>query len=331
MRTADYLKNGFVFCQCFILALLIVSCSQEEKPSFFIGTGGVAGNYQNVGLALRRIFNDDSATSGFRFNDRMSSGSVANINALSRGEIQLGIAQADHQYQAVNGLDDWMDKGPQKELRSIFNLYAESVTLVAGADTGIQSMEDLRGRKVDIGAPGSGTRGNAIDGLRAAGIDWQSDIEVFENSLDDRLANFMRGEIDAFFYTAGHPNKEIKFATFSVRGARIIPLENIDNLIKFNPFYSRKLIPSETYPRANNDIDIETIGVNATLLTSSKVSEDVVYAITKAVFENVKLSTDFRYEFGALRSNQFLNGLSAPIHPGALKYFREAGISIPSP
>ncbi len=331
MNTANYLKRGIAFCQCVVLAFLTVSCAKEEVPSYVIGTGGLAGNYHSVGLALRRILATDPATSDLKFDERTSSGSVSNIDAIARGEIQFGIAQADHQYQAVNGLDEWSDKGPQTELRAIFSLYADSVTLVAGADTDIRSMEDLKGKRVDIGAPGSGTQSNAIDGLRGAGIDWQKDIEVSQAKLDDRLTMFMRGEIDAFFYTVGHPNMEIKFATFSVRGARIIPLTDIDSLIDSSPFYSRLLIPSGTYPMANTDVDIETIGVYATLLTSAQVSEDVVYAITKAVFENVESSTDLRSEFGALLSDQYSNGLTAPMHPGAAKYYREVGISTPSP
>lgn len=331
MNTVKYLKRGIAFCQCFVLAFLAVSCAKEEAPSYLIGTGGLAGNYHSVGLALRRILANNPATSELQFDERTSSGSVSNINAIVRGEIQFGIAQADHQYQAVNGLDEWSDKGPQTELRAIFSLYADSVTLVAGADTDIRSMEDLKGKLVDIGAPGSGTLSNAVDGLRAAGIDWQKDIEVSQANLDDRLAMFMRGEIDAFFYTVSHPNIEIKFATFSVRGARIIPLNDIDSLIDSSPFYSRVLIPSGTYLMANNDVDIETIGVYATLLTSAQVSEDVVYAVTKAVFENVESSTDLRSEFGALLSDQFSKSLTAPMHPGAAKYYREVGISIPSP
>jgi TRAP transporter TAXI family solute receptor len=331
MNTAKYLKPGIAFCQCVVLAFLAVSCAKEEVPSYVIGTGGLSGNYHSVGLALRRILANNPATSELPFDERTSSGSVSNINAIGRGEIQFGIAQADHQYQAVNGLDEWSDTGPQTELRAIFSLYADSVTLVAGADTDVRSMEDLKGKLVDIGAPGSGTRSNAIDALRAAGINWQKDIEVSQANLDDRLAMFMGGEIDAFFYTVGHPNTEIKFATFSVRGVRIIPLNDIDSLIDSSPFYSRVSIPSGTYPMAKNDVDIETIGVYATLLTSAQVPEDVVYAITKAVFENVESSVDLQAQFGALLSGQVSKSLTAPMHPGAAKYYREVGISIPSP
>ena len=331
MNTAKYLKRVTACCQCFVLAFLAVSCAKEEEPSYVVGTGGPAGNYHSVGLALRNVLADIPATSELRFDVKTSPGSVSNINAIARGEIQFGIAQTDHQYQAVNGLDEWRDNGPQTELRAIFSLYADSVTLVAGADTDIRSMEDLKGKRVDIGAPGSGTRSNAIDVLRAAGIDWQKDIEVSQANLDDRLAMFMRGRIDAFFYTVGHPNTEIKFATFSVRGARIIPLNNTDDLIDSSPFYSRALIPSGTYPNANNDGDIKTIGVYATLLTSAQVSEDVVYAITKAVFENAESSTELRSLLSAPLSDQFSKNLTAPIHPGAAKYYREIGAIAPSP
>jgi TRAP transporter TAXI family solute receptor len=329
MSTANFLKRRLIYCQFLIVAFLIISCSKEQAPTFIIGAGSVEGSYWKTSLALRRILVDDPATSGFRFDQEASSGSVSNIDAIAAGDIQFGIVQADDQYQAVMGLEEWEGKGPQEELRAVFSLYVESVTLVAGADTDIRSVEDLKAKRVDIGAPGSGTRRNAIDGLRAGGVDWKNDIEAYEESLEDRLAKFMRGEIDAFFYTAGHPNKEIKFATVSVRGARIIPLVNLDSLIESTPFYFKTLIPSETYPKAENDIDIATIGVNATLLTSSRVSEEVVYAITKAVFENVEASTSFQPEFGALLSNHFLDGLTAPIHPGALKYYREIGVSIP--
>jgi len=330
MSTVSNVKQGLLFCQVVSLALLVASCSKEEPPSFSIGTGGVAGSYRDVGLTLARIVNENRASDDFKLETEISSGSVSNINAIAAGDTHFGIAQADHQHQAVKGLGEWTDKGPQEDLRAVFSMYAETVTLVAGGDSDIRSINDLKGKLVDIGSSDSGTRRNAIDALRAAGIDWKNDIQAHEESLDDRLAKFMRGELDAFFFTVGHPNKEIKFATFSVRGARIIPLENIDSLISENPYFSRTLIPSKLYPMAHNDVDIETIGVNATLLTSAKVSEDVVYAVTKAIFENLESLPDFNAGFNALLNDKFLEGLTAPIHPGALKYYREIGLHIPS-
>ena len=330
MSTTRNAIQGLLFCQVVSLAFLFASCSKEEVPSLRIGTGGMEGTYLVAGRALARVVNANWAMTGFQLKSEMSSGSVSNINAIAAGNIQFGIAQADHQYQAVKGTGDWSDRGPQEDLRAVFSIYTESVTLLAGGDSDIRSINDLKGKIVDIGSSGSGTRRNAIDVLRAAGIDWRNDIQAREESLEGRLAKFMGGELDAFFYTVGHPNLETKFATFSVRGVRIIPLTNIDRLIAENPYFLRVLIPTELYPMARNKADIETIGVNAALLTSAKVPEEVVYAFTRAVFENLEALTDLNTKFDALLDDKFLEGLTAPIHPGALKYFREIGLQIPS-
>lgn len=311
------------------IVMQAVSCTQQETPSFSISTGGMEGKYEDVGNTLARTVNANRVANGFELKDELSSGSIANINALAVGDAQFGIVQADHQYQAVNGLGPWRDAGAQSELRTVFSLYPESVTLVAGGDTGIESVADLVGKVVDIGAPDSGTRQNAIEALTAAGIDWQTDLKVRGENLDERLARFMNGELDAFFYTAGHPNKEIKFATLSVRRARLIPLDNIDTLVAGNPYFSRTSILAGTYPRAFNNINIETVGVFATLLASASVPDDVVYTVTRAVFENLETLSGHDADFSALRSDRFLEGRTAPIHPGALRYYREKGLQIP--
>lgn len=329
MSTISNVKKSFLFFPVVSLILLITSCVNENIPLYSLGSGGGAGNYLDVGMALTRVVNKNQVINGFQLEEIISSGSVSNIDEIAAGNIQFGIAQADHQYQAVNGLGEWKDKGSQENLRAVFNLFSEAVTLVAGVDSGIRSINDLKGKHVDIGSPGSGSRQNAIDALRAAGIDWNKDIQAHEESLDDRLSMFMRGELDAFFFTVSHPNKEIKFATFSVRGARIIPLTNIDSVMAANPYYSRVSIPATLYPMLKSQVDIETIEVNAALLTSVNVSEDVVYAFTKTVFENLDALTKYNPELNGLRNNKFLEGLTAPIHPGALKYYQEVGLHIP--
>jgi len=325
MSAASYAKKGLLVCQIVSLAFLIASCSKDKIPAYSIGTGSISGNYQNVGAAIVRIVNENRTTNGFQLKYDVSPGSTANIRAIAAGETQFGIAQTDVQYQAVKGVGDWSDEGPQNELRAVFSIYAEAVTLVVGGDTDIRSISDLRGKIVDLGPSGSGTRRNAIDALRAAGIDWKDEIQARQESVDDRLAKFMRGELDAFFLTAGHPNTELKFATFSVRGARIIPLTNIDNLVSANPYYSRTVISSGLYPMADNKVDIETVGVNATLLASASVSDDVVYTVTKTVFENLDLLAEFNADISALSDDKFLEGLTAPVHPGAMRYYEEIG------
>ena len=330
MSTARNARQGFLVCQIMLLALLISSCSKDETPSVSISTGSMRGNYVIAGRVLARIVNENRATNGFQVEAVTSSGSVSNINAIVAGDSQFGIAQADYQYKAVEGSGEWKGAGPQDDLRTVFNLYTETITLLVGADTDIQSIDDLRGQNVDIGPSGSGTQRNALDALRAAGIDWQRDIRAHEESMDVRLAKFMQGEIDAFFFTVGHPNTEVKFATFSVRGVRIIPLANFDSQIADSPFFSKTSIPAALYPMADNKVDIETIGVNATLLTSAAVSEDVVYNLTKAAFENLETLVENDAVFSAILNNRALDGFIAPIHPGALKYYQEVGIQIPA-
>jgi TRAP transporter TAXI family solute receptor len=329
MKTICRARLLLSFCLVMSVTILLSSCSKQEAPALVIGTGGMQGSYFNSGLTIANVVNENRGGESLRLKAELSSGSVANINSISAGESAFGFAQADHQYDATNGLGHWSTKGPQEDLRAVFNIYVESVTLVAGADSGIGSIRDLRGKVVDIGSPESGTRRNAVDALRAAGLDWRTDIQAREESLDDRLAMFMRGELDAFFYTVAHPNRDIKFATFSMRGARLVPLDNVEEIVATESFYVRELISGETYPNSDGPAEIETLGVNATLLASANVSEDVVYLITKATFENLDSLDQFGANFSALVNGKALDSLMVPIHPGALRYYHEIGLEIP--
>ena len=188
-RTA-YVKHILLICQVLFFLFSIPSCSQEKPDIFTIGTGGSLGNYEAAGRAIARIVNKKQETDGFQLQEKSTTGSVYNIDAIMKGEIEFGIAQADRQYQAINALAEWKSRGPQKDLRAVFGLYTESVTLVATRDSGITTIQDLRGKRVDIGHPGSGLRKNALDALAAAGIDWRKDIKVYEEKPDDRTAMY---------------------------------------------------------------------------------------------------------------------------------------------
>ncbi len=329
MNRTIHVKHILRIFQALFLLFLIPSCSQEENHFLTIGTGGSLGNYSNTGLAIARIVNKEEEAHGFRLQPKESSGSVSNIDAIMAGDIEFGIAQADRQYQAVNGLAEWKGKGPQKDLRAVFSLYTESVTLVAGRDAGINTIHDLRGKRVDVGLPGSGIRQNAIDALDAAGIEWEKDIEAHEEKLDDRVPMLMHSQLDAFFHTVGHPSQDIEFVTSSVRGARFIPLVNIERLLAKYPYYSKSVIPVKLYPRADNDKDVETIGVKATFLTSAKIPDEVVYAVTKAVFNDLDSLGKYDPVLKTFSKENLLEGLTAPIHPGALRYYREIGLQVP--
>ena len=335
MRWTTYAKQMLLICQILFLLFVVPSCSQEKSEPLTVGTGAPGGSYYLTGLAISSIVNNKQEAHGFRLQELSSSGSVSNINAIVAGDIQFGIAQSDHQYQAFNGLAEWKEKGPQKDLRAVFSLYTESVTLVAARNSDITAIHDLRGKRVDIGLPGSGTRQNAIDVLDAAGIEWGKDMVVHEEKLDDRIRMLAHSYVDAFFHTVGHPSQDIKSATFSVGGIRFIPPVNIEKILSENPFYSKSFIPAELYPFAGNKKNVETIGVKATLLTSAKVPDDIVYAVTKAVFDDLESLGDYdhvlKHFVRTVRKENMLDGLTAPIHPGALRFYQEIGLQVPSP
>ena len=140
----------------------------------------------------------------------------------------------------------------------------------------------------------------------------------------------MHSELDAFFHTVGHPSRDIKFATYSVRGARLIPLANIEKIVSKNLYYSEVLIPMALYPRADNKKDVKTVGVKATLLTSAKVSDEIVYAVTKAVFDDLESLGKYNPVLQTVIKENMLEGLTSPVHPGALRYYKEIGLQVPS-
>jgi hypothetical protein len=240
--------------------------------------------------------------------------------------LEFGIVQSDRQSQALKGEAEWEAAGPQKDLRAICALYPESITLVAADDAGIKTIEDLRGKRVNIGDPGSGNRGNAIDALSTAGLDWEKDIKAEQLKAVESAKLLQDGRIDAYFYTVGHPNGSVLEATSGTRKVRFVPITNVDDLIKTYPYYARSVIPKSLYPSATNEGDVTTYGVKATLVTSAKVSDDVVYAITKEIFDNIDEFKALHPAFTVLTKENMLEGNTAPYHPGALKYFKEAGL-----
>lgn len=332
MKRTSYLKHMLFIGPVLFLLFSMPSCSQEKTGSFTtfaVGTGGSLGNYYPTGRAIARIVNKNQEAHGFYLQEKQTPGSVFNIDAIMAGDMEFGIAQADRQYQAVNGLAEWKDRGPQKGLRAVFSLYIESVTLVATKDSGIRTVQDVRGKRVDIGHPDSGIRQNSIDALDAAGIDWKKDIEVYGEKPDDRADMYLHSKLDAFFHTVGHPNMDIKFAVNSVPGARFIPLVNVEELLNKYPYYSKSFIPIKLYPGADNKEDVETFGIKATFLTSSKIPDDVVYAITKAIFDGFQSLGEYDPVLNTFRKESMLEGLTAPIHSGALRYYKEIGLQLP--
>jgi len=299
----------------------------KAKTTFItIGTGGITGVYYPTGGAIAKIVNKKKDVYGIRCTVESTGGSVFNVNAIMAGDLQFGVVQSDRQYQAINGFAEWKDKGKQEDLRAVFSIHPESITLVAAVDAGINDIADLKGKRVNIGNPGSGQRQNSIDALEAVGINYETDMNAEGIKASESASLLQDGRIDAFFYTVGHPSGSIKEATAGARKVRFASITGVESLLAKYPYYAKAFIPVKLYPGAENTENVDTFGVKATFVTSAKVPEDVVYAVTKEVFDNFDDFKKLHPAYAVLTKEGMLEGLSAPLHPGALKYYKEAGL-----
>jgi TRAP transporter TAXI family solute receptor len=309
------------------LGLIAGPTAAEARTQFVtIGTGGITGVYYPTGGAIAKMVNKKRDEYGIRATVESTGGSVFNVNAIMAGDLEFGVVQSDRQYQAVKGLAEWKDKGPQKKLRAVFTIHPETLTLVAADDSGIETVSDLKGKRVNIGNPGSGQRQNSIDALKEAGLNYEEDLQAEGVKAAEAPGLLQDGRIDAFFYTVGHPSGAIKEATAGKTKVHFVPIEVSDEFLQEFPYYARAEIPIKFYPGATNEGDTPTFGVKATFVTSSDVSEDVVYAVTKEVFENFEDFKKLHPAYSVLTKKNMLEGMSAPIHPGAMKYYKESGM-----
>ncbi|VEN73665.1 TRAP-type transporter, periplasmic solute binding receptor (TAXI family protein) [Candidatus Desulfarcum epimagneticum] len=325
-----FFSAAAVFFAAFFLQASFVSDARAKTTFVTIGTGGITGVYYPTGGAIAKIVNQKRKQYGIRCTVESTGGSVFNVNAVMSGDLEFGVVQSDRQYQAFHGSkgSEWAGR-PQKDLRAVFSIHPETCTLLAAVDAGIETVADLKGKKVNIGNPGSGQRMNAIDALNAVGIDWRKDIHAEGIKAAEAPGLLQDERIDAFFYTVGHPNGNFKEATAGKRKVRFIPVTGpgIDRLIERLPYYAKAIVPVKgNYPGAADDSDIESFGVKATFVTSAKLSDRVVYAVTKEVFDNFESFKKLHPAYKVLTKENMLQGLSAPIHPGALKYYKEAGL-----
>jgi hypothetical protein len=328
MKKGALLGLMVAFTAVFLIGAMSSPPAASAKLRFVtIGTGGVTGIYYPTGGAISKIVNRKQKQYNLKVTVESTGGSVFNVNAVMGGDLEFGIVQSDRQYQAWHGLAEWKEKGPQKDLRAICAFHPEAVTLVAGDDTGIWSVKDLKGKHVNIGNPGSGQRQNSIDILSYFGLDYRKDLKAEGAKAVEAPKLLQDGRIDAFFYTVGHPNANIKEATSGRRKVHIVPITGIEGLFKKYPYYAKAFIPMKHYPMASNKEElVETFGVKATFVTSIKIPEDIVYAITKEIFDNLEDFKKLHPAFEVLTKENMLEGLSAPLHPGALKYFKEVGL-----
>jgi len=325
MKTVHFLLTiCLVICCSFFMK---IETADSARTTFVtIGTGGITGVYYPTGGAIARVVNKQRKKYNIRCTVESTGGSVFNVNAIMSGDLEFGVVQSDRQYQAVHGLAEWNSKGPQQKLRAVFSIHPESVSLIAADDSGIKIIDDLKGKRVNIGNPGSGQRQNSIDALTNAGINFMRDIKAEQVKAAEAPGLLQDGRIDAFFYTVGHPSGAIKEATAGARKTHFVPIENVSGILKMYPYYAKSTIPIKLYPGSTNKEDVNTFGVKATFVTSIDVPESVVYAITKEVFESFETFKKLHPAYGTLTRKNMLDGLSAKIHPGAMKYYKEVGL-----
>jgi TRAP transporter TAXI family solute receptor len=307
------------------LSLLAAGAAHAQQRFISIGTGGVTGVYYPTGGAICRLVNKDRKEHGIRCSAESTGGSIYNINTIRAGELEFGVAQSDWQYHAYNGTSKFKDAGAFKDLRAVFSVHPEPVTIIARADAGISNVTDLKGKAVNIGNPGSGTRGTWEVMESAPG--WKrEDLKVAAELKSAETGQALcDGKIQAYFWLVGHPSA-LTQETLSSCDATLVNATGpaIEKLVSDNSFYRTATIPAGMY---NNKEDINTFGVGATFVSSAKVPDEVVYTVVKAVFENFDQFKKLHPAFSNLKKEEMIkDGLSAPLHPGAVKYYKEAGL-----
>ena len=295
-----------------------------QQKFMTIGTGGVTGVYYAAGGAICRLVNKDRAKHGIRCSVESTGGSVFNINTIRAGELDLGFAQSDVQFNAIKGVSQYKD-GAFGDLRAVFSVHPEPFTVVARKDANVKNFADFKGKRFNVGNPGSGTR-SSMEELLAA-MSWKmGDFSLAsELKADEHGPALCDGKIDGFFYAVGHPSANIQDPTTSC-GAQLVSLSGpeIDTLVADKPYYAKATIPGGLYP--NNPQPTNTYGVLATIVTSSKAPADSVYQVVKAVFDNFEEFKKLHPALANLKPESMIkDGLSAPLHEGAARYYREKG------
>jgi len=311
----------------FVAALVSMPTPSVASDKFItIGTGGVTGVYYPTGGAICRLVNRGRKEHGIRCSVESTGGSVYNLNALREGGLDVAVAQSDWQYHAYNGTSIFASQGPFTSIRALFSLHTEAFTVVVRDDSGINSIDDLVDKRVNIGNPGSGNRATMEVVMLSKGWDKKTFKVASELKGSEQPQALCDNKIDAMIYNAGHPNGAVQEVATSCE-VKIIPVNgpDIDALVDKSPYYAYTTIPGGMY--AGNPEDIKTFGVKATLVSTSKVDEEIVYQVVRAVFDNFDNFKTLHPVFVNLDPKRLVTeGNAAPLHKGAERYFRERGL-----
>ena len=306
-------------------AVLGLAGTAGAQTFITIGTGGVTGVYYPTGGAICRLVNKDRKEHGIRCSVESTGGSVYNTRTIREGELDFGVVQSDVQVAAMGATGDFANDGPYDDLRSVFSIHPEPMHVMVRADAGIGSVDDMKGKRVNIGNPGSGTRVLADVMMAAAGVTPDDFSLAAELKSSEQAAALCDGNIDAAVWAAGLPNGSTMEAT-STCDIDLLDLttSGMDKVLAENTAYAKATIPGGMYP--GNDADVVSWGPKATFVTDARTSDDVVYALVKGIFENFDDFKQLHPAFNNLTEEEMIkDGLSAPLHPGAEKYYKERG------
>jgi len=306
-------------------------CNTPENPEemfLTIGTGGVTGVYYPTGGAIQRLVNAGREDHGVRVSVESTGGSVFNLNAIQSGELDMGVVQSDWQYHSYNGSHENFPEA-NEELRAVFAVHPEPLTVVARADSGVTQLSDIPGTRVNIGNAGSGARGTFEVLMEALGWTVDDFSQVSELATAEQSQALCDNNFDVMPFVVGHPSGTIQEATTTCDTVIVnVDGPEVEALIAENPYYSAAVVPGGMYN--GNPDDVNTFGVRATFVSSTDVPDYAVCEVVRAIFDNFDTFRRLHPAFAHLEPADMVDGgLSAPIHPGALMYFDSAGIEVP--
>lgn len=328
------MKSGCGFAASMIVAAAFVvtfgpmgkAGAVDLQETVTIATGKIGGIYHPVGGALCKLVNENTAEHGVSCTIEITGGSAENIRDLREGRVAMAMAQSDSQYNAVKGIGPFEEDGPFDAMRSMFAPYVEQFTLVARDDAKINSFKDLKGKRVYMGPQGAGKRETMrviLDAFGWSGDEFEDISELKAPNVAEALCD---NEIDAFIFTIGHPSPAVKEAVATCR-AVLAPIAGpaIDKLVNNSPIYVAAVIPKGTY--IGQSRDIATLGLVATVVTTTRTKPEIVYQVAKAFFENLDRLREASPLFSSLSTAEMVSsGRTAPQHEGASRYFAEAGL-----
>jgi TRAP transporter TAXI family solute receptor len=328
MRGVQFFRRGVAVAA--LAGMVLVSAGAGDalaaRKFLTIGTAGLSGVYYPVGGAICRVVNRKKSEHGITCSVQSTGGSIENLNSVRSGDVDMAFSQSDWQTNAYLGTGVFSDMGANKDLRSVMSLHGEAMTLVARADAGIRSLDDLKGKRVNIGNPGSGMRATMEEVMRAKGWDMNIFSLASELRSSEQAQKLCDNQIDAFVFASGHPNGSVQEVSATC-DTHIIDFSGpaIEQLMQEHEYYAPAVIPGGMYPGTPRDV--QTFGVRATLVASAKTDPDMVYQLVKAVFENFDRFKTAHPILSTLHKEQMVAlGLTAPLHEGAKRYYREIGL-----